>query len=496
MNARAIQNLLRTILVTLMLSVLLLPAISSAKTAVPQHTSAFYVNDFANVIDEKAENYMVNYGIKLHQASGAQVVLVTVNSTEGISMEQYATALFNSWGVGDADKNNGILLLMSIKDDDYWAVQGKGIEQSMPNSKIKEILSKYLEPDFAAKTYSNGARKTYGAFIQAMGGTWIENVSNKNYVSDNAGILKKVTKDYLNESSNRYMATTGSGVYVVTVKNAGDKTLQDYTTMKFNSIGAGSKDVMLVLDIGGDNYHVVQGKDIDKILTNEVIGNILDTALEPYFAKKDYGSGATATANAFYSFFLARADQSQTKSGSNSEASSSAGVVGETGDISTGKGILILSIFAGVVSILGITATRRNRYLEMYGLPFNPYSQRNVRRYGPWYGQSDYGYGRRWHRRYYHHHHHHHRNTSSNNSKSSFWGNSGGGGSTNGGGAGRSSSSSYENSGGGGSSSGGGAGRYSSDSSDSYSSGSGNSSGGGSSGGGGNASSGGGVGRH
>lgn len=191
MNARAIQNLLRITLVTLMLSVLLLPTISSAKTAVPQHTGAFYVNDFANVIDDKAENYMVNYGIRLHQATGAQVVLVTVDSTEGVSMEQYATALFNSWGVGDAKKNNGLLLLLSIKDDDYWAVQGKGIEDSLPNSKIKEILSQNLEPDFAAKTYSNGARKTYGAFIQAMGGTWIENVSNKNYVSDNAGILKK-----------------------------------------------------------------------------------------------------------------------------------------------------------------------------------------------------------------------------------------------------------------------------------------------------------------
>lgn len=286
MNTRTLKILLHTTLAALLLSLLLLPAVSLAKTAVPKHTGSFYVNDFANVIDEKAENYMVNYGIRLHQATGAQVVLVTVDSTEGVSMEEYAKSLFNSWGVGAADKNNGLLLLLSIKDDDYWAVQGKGIEESLPNSKIKEILSQYLEPDFAAKTYSNGARKTYGAFIQAMGGTWAENVGTKNYVSDNAGVLKKVTKDYLNDSSNRYKTTTGSGIYVVTVKNAGDKTLQDYTYMKFASVGAGPKDVMLVLDIGGDNYHVLQGKDIDKVLTNEVISDILNTVLEPQFVKK------------------------------------------------------------------------------------------------------------------------------------------------------------------------------------------------------------------
>lgn len=286
MNYRIFRKMLLTTLATLMLSVLLLPVLTSAKTAVPKHTGSFYVNDFANVIDEKAENYMVNYGIRLHQDTGAQVVVVTVDSTNGVSMEEYATSLFNSWGVGSADKNNGLLLLLSIKDDDYWAVQGKGIEDTLPNSKIKDILSQYLEPDFAAKTYSNGARKTYGAFIQAMGGTWVENVGTKNYVSDNAGVLKKVTKDYLNESSNRYKTTTGSGIYVVTVKNAGDKTLQDYTYMKFASVAAGPKDVMLVLDIGGDNYHVLQGKDIDKVLTNDAISNILDTVLEPQFVKK------------------------------------------------------------------------------------------------------------------------------------------------------------------------------------------------------------------
>lgn len=492
MNPIRLKRILISTLMTLMLSVLMLPTFSLAQSAVPKHTGAFYVNDFANVIDEKAENYMVNYGIRLHQDTGAQVVLVTVDSTEGLSMEEYATSLFNSWGVGSKDKNNGLLLLLSIQDDDYWAVQGKGVETTITNSKIKKILTEYLEPDFSAKTYSNGARKTYGAFIQALGGTWVEGAKSKIYVADNAGVFKKVTKDYLNESSNRYQATTGTGIYVVTVKNTGDNTLQDYAYKKFASIGASSKDVMLVLDIDGDNYHVLQGKDIDTILTNDSISGILDTVLEPQFVKKDYGAGATATANALYSFFLARADHSQGTAGTTTQdnyhtvSSSTSG----NNEVSTTTAIMIFLIFIAVVSSIGITATRRNRYLALYGLPFNPYSRRNIRRYGTWQGQADYGYGRRWHRRY---HHHQQRSAPSNNTQQSFWGNSGGGGSTNGGGAGRYSSSD-ENEGGGGASRGGGAGRHSSGSSSSGSSHSGGS--GGSSGGGGSASSGGGAGRH
>lgn len=115
-------------LVAMLLSVMLLPEVSRAKPAVPEHTDAFYVNDFAGVIDLKAENYMVNYGVKLHQETGAQVVLVTVDSTGGATMEEYAKTLFNSWGIGSADKDNGVLLLLSIKDDDYWVLQGDGLK--------------------------------------------------------------------------------------------------------------------------------------------------------------------------------------------------------------------------------------------------------------------------------------------------------------------------------------------------------------------------------
>ncbi|WP_342549632.1 TPM domain-containing protein [Paenibacillus sp. FSL P2-0089] len=491
MNRKSIQAALTAILMI----VLLLPlAPGRAEAAVPKHSESFYVNDFAGVIDEKTENYMVNYGVKLYQETGAQVVLVTVDSTNGVSMEKYATSLFNSWGVGSADKNNGLLLLLSIKDDDYWAVPGKGLETELNSGVISKILSASLEPDFAAKKYSAGAYKTYGSFIQKLGGSYSETLGTRSYVSDNAGIFPQVTKDYLNQSSNRYAATTGSGIYVVTVKNTGGKSLQDYTYAKFAGVAAGPRDVMLVLDIGGDNYHVLQGKSIDRVLTNERISGILNTVLEPKFAAKDYAGGATGTANAFYSFFLARADAASGQAAGNSTSTAASTVSKapvkakepvELVPVSRSKGMMILGIFLVVVALISLAAAARNRYVARYGIRLNPHNPRNIRRYGVWTGQPGYGYSQR---RRYRRPHHHSSSGSGSSSSSSFWGsNSGGGGSSSGGGSGRYSSSHREsNSGGGGSSSGGGSGRHSS----------GSSGGGGNSGGGGSASSGGGVGRH
>ncbi|MEI2393988.1 TPM domain-containing protein [Paenibacillus sp. FSL R10-2199] len=523
---------LKTALIAILMILLLLPlAPSRTEAAVPAHSESFYVNDFAEVIDQKTENYMVNYGVKLHQQTGAQVVLVTVDSTGGTSMEDYATSLFNAWGVGSADKNNGVLLLLSTQDDDYWAVPGKGLEDTLNDNVLSQILSESLEPDFAAKNYSAGARKTYGSLIQELGGIYSEQVGSKNYVADNAGVFKQVTKDYLNQSSNRYAATTGSGIYVVTVKNSGDTSLQDYTYAKFAGVAAGPRDVMLVLDIGGDNYHVLQGKDIDNLLTNDMIGGILDTALEPKFAAKDYAGGATATANAFYNFFLARADHSQQSAVQSAEsaevntlpaadnpskvqvrtypASSYDPLDKDPVDHLDGSAIILC--FLILVLGFSVSASRRNRNIARYGIGINPHHPGNIQRYGVWTGQQDYGIRRRsYTQRSYTQRSHNQRSynqrpqprssSSRNESRSSFWGsNSGGGGSTNGGGSGRSSSSSREtNHGGGGSSSGGGSGRHSSGSSSSSGVGrhSSGSSGGGNSGGGGNASGGGGVGRH
>ena len=151
-----------------LLALLLTVASALAAPQVVQPTEDFYVNDSANVLSDEVEGLIVLNNDALYAACGAQIVFVTVPTTGTSSIEDYAYTLFNSWGIGSSDKNNGLLLLMAIDDDDYWLVQGKGIQDYITSGDLDDMLYNDLEPDFAAKDYSAGAEKLFTALFDAV----------------------------------------------------------------------------------------------------------------------------------------------------------------------------------------------------------------------------------------------------------------------------------------------------------------------------------------
>lgn len=154
---RVMNALKRYIAFVLVITVCVLPAIAQGTPDVVEPTEQFYVADYADVIDEATERIIFEKSAKLCDETGAQVVVVTVDFIGESTIEEYARALFNKWGIGDKDKNNGVLLLMVIGEENYWCVQGRGLEDSLPTSSIKDMLDLCLEPDFAKHDYSRGA---------------------------------------------------------------------------------------------------------------------------------------------------------------------------------------------------------------------------------------------------------------------------------------------------------------------------------------------------
>lgn len=75
-----------------------------------------YVNDFAGVLNNDTVQKAGVIGRELDSKTGAQVVVAIVKTLDGGSVEEYATALFRKWGIGQKDKNNGVLLLIAIND--------------------------------------------------------------------------------------------------------------------------------------------------------------------------------------------------------------------------------------------------------------------------------------------------------------------------------------------------------------------------------------------
>lgn len=123
------------------------------------------VVDQADVLSDEAEAKVNQYSGALQSASGAQIGVLTVSDIGGEKLGKYAQNVFNAWGIGDAKKQNGVLLvLVTGNGGDYWCVQGKGLKKELSSETIGQLLSSYLEPSFAGGDFSGGV----SAFVEAL----------------------------------------------------------------------------------------------------------------------------------------------------------------------------------------------------------------------------------------------------------------------------------------------------------------------------------------
>ena len=127
-----------------------------------------YVYDGANVLSSSTESYIERTGSALAEACGAEVVVATVDFTDGEDIADYAYDLFNKWGIGDKRANNGLLILLSVGAEDYYAEPGVGLTDVFTGGVLDAMLYDYLEDDFAAKEYDSGVKKVYARAVEIL----------------------------------------------------------------------------------------------------------------------------------------------------------------------------------------------------------------------------------------------------------------------------------------------------------------------------------------
>jgi len=160
---KKIRNIL---IITLILSFAL--SISSFAIDFPEPTNNFFVNDFANVIDEEAEEELMAIGASLYKQTSAQVVVVTVDSLDGYEVDEYALELGREWGVGSEDSDNGVVLLMSVTDRQVTIQVGYGLEGCLPDGKTGRILDTYAIPYLRNDDFSSGLASAYKAIADVV----------------------------------------------------------------------------------------------------------------------------------------------------------------------------------------------------------------------------------------------------------------------------------------------------------------------------------------
>ncbi len=158
--------------VSVILVILLIVTFSASAAEIPKATKNFFVNDFANVISNADEEKMQQQGVALYKACKAQVVVVTVNDTDGDDIESYSLELARKWEIGSKNNNDGILLLLSVKDRKVRIEVGYGLEGALPDSKTGRILDTYGVEHFKKDEFSAGLAAVYNSLINEV---YIEN---------------------------------------------------------------------------------------------------------------------------------------------------------------------------------------------------------------------------------------------------------------------------------------------------------------------------------
>lgn len=152
----------------LTLLILAVPFFVSAKSGYPSPTSDFFVNDFAGLIDNEKKAEMQQKAEMLYKKSEAQVVVVTVENMDGSDIESYSIGLARSWGIGSEEKNNGVLLLLSLQEREIRIEVGSGLEGALNDAKTGRIIDEYGMDYLSEDDFSNALSSIQNSIINEV----------------------------------------------------------------------------------------------------------------------------------------------------------------------------------------------------------------------------------------------------------------------------------------------------------------------------------------
>lgn len=158
------------------LVLLVLPILAIAQPLPPELTSP--VNDFANVIDAASEAEIERRVLELKKATGDVVVVAAIDTFQPYAdAAEYAVRMFENRGrgIGDKGKDNGLLVLLAVKDRRVQVEVGYDLEQFVTDGYASEVSRNDMAPSFARGEYGAGLQagvtRLIGRIAQGRGAT-------------------------------------------------------------------------------------------------------------------------------------------------------------------------------------------------------------------------------------------------------------------------------------------------------------------------------------
>lgn len=150
------------------------PLLAAAQLEVPELWGV-RVHDEAKILSPAAVSELEQF-LKLHEDSTSnQIAILIMQTLNDFPIEEYALQVAEEWKLGQADKDNGALLLIAVQDRKVRIEVGEGLEGVLPDAVCNQIIRNEIAPHFRQNDYEGGIKAAVTAMIQAIGGEYQAN---------------------------------------------------------------------------------------------------------------------------------------------------------------------------------------------------------------------------------------------------------------------------------------------------------------------------------
>ncbi len=201
--------------------------------------------DAAGVLDPGARSALADLARTIEARTGAEVDVVTVPTLQGMTVEHFANRLFNTWKLGKAGRNNGVLLLIAPAEHRVRIEVGYGLEAELPDGMCGDIIRNALVPAFKVGRFGPGAVEAVTRIGRIIGGLPRDEApffgtpaarDGATRLLDGAHLLSPRTRELTANELGLIRERFGIEVYVMTVPSRGGRPVQDVAQERFLSL--------------------------------------------------------------------------------------------------------------------------------------------------------------------------------------------------------------------------------------------------------------------
>jgi len=136
------------------------------------------VNDYTGTLSSQQINILEHKLVAYNDSTSTQILVMLVNDLQGYSIEQYATEIGHSWGVGQKDKGNGLVILVKPKKGTERGQvnisPGYGMEEYVTDATAKQIIEREMIPAFKEDDYYTGIDNAVNVIMDLCSGKFTQ----------------------------------------------------------------------------------------------------------------------------------------------------------------------------------------------------------------------------------------------------------------------------------------------------------------------------------